>query len=74
MGSIFNQKSTLVLRTEDLTVGTTTNIGSCDALNNNFTWNNINMKQILGREYDKYDDFNISLNLVTVGFSSVTYG
>ena len=74
MGSIFNQKSTLVLRTEDLTVGTTTNIGSCDALNNNFTWNNINMKQILGREYDNYDDFNISLNLVTAGFGSVVYG
>ena len=74
MGSLFNQKSTLTLRTEDLTIGSTTNIGSCDALNNNFTWNNINMRQILGREYDKYDDFNISLNFISSGFGTVVYG
>ena len=73
MGSVFNQKTTLTLRTEDLAVGGN-NVGTCDALNNNFTWNNINMKLLLGDEYDKYDDFNIALSLISNGMPSVVYG
>ena len=74
MGSVFNQKSTLTLRTEDLVIGSSNNVGSCDEFNNDFTWNNIDIRSLLGEEYDKYDDFNISLAQLSWSAPSVAYG
>lgn len=51
----------LVLKTSDLTVNSTTNIGFCDQYRQNFTWFNINLRALLGDLYDQYDYFNISL-------------
>ena len=51
----------LVLKTSDLTVNSTTNNGSCDQYRQNFTWFNINLRALLGDQYDQYDYFNISL-------------
>ena len=51
----------LVLKTSDLTVNSTTNIGQCDQYRQNFTWFNINLRTLLGDQYDQYDYFNMSL-------------
>jgi len=55
------RSSRLVLKTSDLTVNSTTNNGSCDQYRQNFTWFNINLRALLGDQYDQYDYFNISL-------------
>lgn len=55
----------LVLKTSDLTPGSTTNIGTCDTSKTTFTWNNINLRMLMGDDlYGQYDYFNISLNCV----------
>jgi len=51
----------LVLKTSDLTTNASTNIGTCDQFRTSFTWNNINLRMLLGDMYDQYDYFNISL-------------
>jgi hypothetical protein len=51
----------LVLKTSDLTTNASTNIGTCDQFRTSFTWNNINLRMLLGSMYDQYDYFNISL-------------
>ena len=60
----------LVLKTSDLTNGSTTNIGSCDTLRQNFTWFNINLRALLGDLYNQYDYFN--LLLISVSSSVIT--
>jgi hypothetical protein len=54
-----------VLRSSDLTLGTTNQYGSCDAMRLTQTWNNINLRTLLGDMYDKYDLFNICLNTIS---------
>jgi hypothetical protein len=51
----------LVLKTSDLTTNASTNIGTCDQFRTSFTWNNINLRMLLGDMYDQYDYFNITL-------------
>ena len=60
----------LVLKTSDLTNGSTTNIGSCDTLRQNFTWFNINLRALLGDLYNQYDYFN--LLLISISSSVIT--
>ena len=62
------ENAALVLRTGDLTVNTTTNVGTCDQYRTNFTWNNINLRALLGCMYDKYDKFNICLNTISTSY------
>jgi len=59
------RNASLVLKTSDLTAGSTTNIGSCDAYKSNMTWYNINLRTVLGELYDKYDYFNLSLYFIS---------
>jgi hypothetical protein len=55
---MFNaETATLVLRTADLTANTTNAIGTADTYLLNFTWNNINLRTLLGSMYEKYDRF-----------------
>jgi len=55
---MFNAESaTLVLRSNDLTAGTTNAVGTADAFFLNMTWNNINLRTLLGSMYEKYDRF-----------------
>ena len=55
---MFNAESaTLVLRTADLTANTTNAVGTADAFFLNMTWNNINLRTLLGSMYEKYDRF-----------------
>lgn len=60
----------LVLKTSDLTVNTSNQIGSCDAYRQNMTWNNINLRSVLGDLYDLYDYFNLSLYFISTDTSS----
>ena len=62
----------LVLKTSDLTNGSTTNIGSCDQYRQNFTWFNLNLRTLLGDQYEQYDYFNISLVSMSSSAASAT--
>ena len=42
----------------------TNNIGSVGKNRTSLTWNNVNLRMLLGEMYDRYDKFNISLNFV----------
>ena len=62
--SMFNAEcAQLVLRSADLPVDTTNGllssnaVGSTDNFMSNMTWNNINLRTLLGSMYDKYDRF-----------------
>jgi hypothetical protein len=60
------QMASLVLRSSDLGIaGTSSQYGSSDTLRLTQTWNNINLRTVLGDMYDKYDLFNICLNTIT---------
>ena len=52
-----------------LTYGSTTSTGTADTLGTTFTWNNINLRVLLGDLYDQYDRFNLNLNTVATGKS-----
>jgi len=60
----------LVLRTSDLTAGSTTNIGSMDTVRKSMTWFNIDLRMVLGDLYDMYDYFNLSLYYIATDTSS----
>ena len=68
---MFNAETAkLVLRTADLTPNTTNAIGTADTFLLDFTWNNINLRTLLGSMYEKYDRF----CLVPTQIQSVTAG
>jgi hypothetical protein len=55
---MFNaETATLVLRSADLTPNTTNAIGTADVYLLRMTWNNINLRTLLGSMYEKYDRF-----------------
>jgi hypothetical protein len=62
------EKAALVLKTNDLTTNSTTTIGSCDQFKTNMTWNNINLRTLLGSMYDNYEKFNICLNAISTAY------
>ena len=41
-----------------------------NATNSSFTWNNINMRTLLGAMYDKYDTFNLKITAISSGYYS----
>ena len=52
---------------------------SCDCSSSNtnytsFTWNNINLRTVLGNMYDEYDKFNLSLNSMACDFIFIDSG
>ena len=62
----------LVLKTSDLTVNSTTNIGFCDQYRQNFTWFNINLRALLGDLYYQYEYFNILLISISSSTASAS--
>jgi len=68
------QIESLVLRTSDLTVNATNQYGTVDQYRTTCTWNNINLRTVLGDLYDKFDTFNICLNTVTSASADATLG
>ena len=61
------EKALLVLKTSDLTFGQTNSVGTANATGTQCTWNNINLRVLLGNLYDKYSRFNLCLNTFTTG-------
>jgi hypothetical protein len=65
--------ASLILKTSDLTSASDYSIssayssakGSCNEKLSTITWNNINLRTILGDMYDKYDCFNLCLNTIS---------
>ena len=61
------EKALLVLKTSDLTFGQSNSVGIANATGTQCTWNNINLRVLLGNLYEKYTRFNLSLNTFTTG-------
>jgi hypothetical protein len=68
------QMASLVLRSSDLTLNASTQYGTCDQFRLTQTWNNINLRILLGDMYDKYDLFNICLNTITTASAVANTG
>ncbi len=68
------EQATLILRSGDLIANTVNQYESCDVKLTNFTWNNINLRTLLGHMYDKYDLFNICLANVTQSNGAGNFG
>lgn len=60
------QNSNLVLYTSNLPVNDTNSYGTTNSNLTQLTWKNINMRQILGTNYDKYLKFNLSLTSLII--------
>ena len=58
------ETASLVLKSSDLTLNSSTAIGTSDQFGLTLTWNNINLRTVLGDMYDKFDRFNLCLNTV----------
>jgi hypothetical protein len=55
-----------------LVLSTTTS--SNNTSRTSFTWNNIDLRMLLGDMYDKYDRFNLCLNTIASGISDAYFG
>lgn len=68
-----DRNASLVLKTSDLTTRSdyvygysySSAVGSMNAKGSSITWNNINLRTLLGDMYDKFDLFNICLNTIS---------
>ena len=67
------ETASLVLRTCDLTLGSSISIGTADQYGTTYTWNNINLRVLLGDMYDKYDRFNLNLNTIATGATAANW-
>ena len=56
------EKATLVLNS--------VNASSINSMRSSITWNNINLRNLLGDMYDKYDRFNLSLNCISTAYTA----
>jgi hypothetical protein len=67
--------ATFHLNTSDIDLASVGNVnnqyGTVNVFRNDFTWNNVSFKTILGDMYDKYDKFNIKLSSVMYGAIAV---
>jgi len=66
------QSSVLVLYTSLLTASTTNQYGTANVNFTDVTFTNINIRQILGDNYDKYYKFNLVLNSIVVPINTGT--
>ena len=55
------QMATLTLKTIDLEINQTNHKGRTDQYQTSMTWNNINLRLLLGDMYDRYENFNLKL-------------
>lgn len=61
-----NEQVNFTLSTLILTTGSTTSFGTCNANRTIFTFTNINMRNILGTMFNKYEKFNLIVNNIGV--------
>jgi hypothetical protein len=72
---MFNAESaSLILRSADLTANTTNAVGAADIYLTNFTWNNINLRTLLGSMYEKYDRFALVPTQIQSANGSAAFG
>ena len=72
---MFNaETATLVLRSADLTAGSTNAVGTADTFLTNMTWNNINLRTLLGPMYEKYDRFVLVPTQIQSANGAASYG
>ena len=62
------QTASLILKTSELT------LGGDDANGTSYTWKNINLRNLLGDMYDKYDFYNLTLDTICNLTSDVALG
>jgi hypothetical protein len=65
-----NEQANFTLSTQILTAGATNAFGTCNAAKSLFTFNNLNMRHIIGTMFDKYDKFNLILRNIGMGQSA----
>jgi len=65
------QSGVLVLYSSLLTAGASNKFGSANANFTDMTFTNINIKQIIGTNYDKYLKFNLMLNSIIIPTTTV---
>jgi hypothetical protein len=58
------EHASLVLKPNLLTINTSNAYGSCNAGFSSYTYTNINLRNVLGAMYDKYEKFNLVLKNV----------
>ena len=58
------RNASLVLKTSEFAINTSNSFGFCDSVKARITWNNINLRSLLGDMYDAYDTFNLCLNTI----------
>jgi len=63
------RNASLVLKTSDLTAGSTTVYGYCNANRSSMTWYNVNLRILLGDMFDDYKRFNLCLNTIATGIA-----
>jgi len=63
----------LVLRGVDVTTGQDLATSYSNATRTIMTWKNINLRNVLGNLYDKYDTFNLSLSFVSADHPTTSY-
>ena len=68
------ETASLVLKSSDLTLNASTAIGTSDQFGTTLTWNNINLRTLLGDMYDKFDRFNLCLNTVASSIAGAYAG
>jgi hypothetical protein len=68
------KNASLILRTSDLTAGEITAIGSCNTNRTSMTWNNINLRTLLGDMYDANDEFNLNFTTMVTSVASNPLG
>jgi hypothetical protein len=63
------RKASLILKGSDLTANVNNKFGFTDTLRTTMTWNNIDLRTLLGDMYNQYDYFNLSLNTIASGLA-----
>ncbi len=65
-----NEQANFTLTTQILTAGGTNAFGTSNAAKSIFTFTNLNMRQVIGTMWDKYDKFNLIFRNVGMGQSA----
>jgi hypothetical protein len=67
-----NEQANFTLTTQILTAGGTNAFGTSNAVKSLFTFNNLNMRQVIGTMWDKYDKFNLIFRNIGMGQSTTS--
>ena len=67
-----NEQANFTLTTQILTAGGTNAFGTSNAVKSLFTFNNLNMRHIIGTMWDKYDKFNLIFRNIGMGQSTTS--